>query len=469
MSVSNLVLGVPPQILNLVQQGLLERAFHDGLFPALLYRSEAQEEEWDANTGTEIFMSRPGLLAPITRPIAAGQDPTPQAVSYEQWVARLQRFAGTIDTHIPTSVVSNADQFLRNIHQLGLQAGQSLDRIPRNALYTSYLSGHTATIAATVGTDTQIRVASLNGFTDVILQGATGVRPQPVSAATPLSVTIDSPGLVATITRNVIAAVPDDPDDPLGPGTLTLDAQVGSVYAARTDVLSIARPDIIRAGGGVTVDAIAASDIFTLQDAINAVNRLRKNNVPPHEDGYYHAHINTDGNSQVFEDPAFQRLNTALPDHVYYQEAFIGTIAGIAFFLNTESPDSGNAGDTVTTGTNALYSQDIGGETVNENGVPIGRIIVTGRGAMYERWLDEKKYVTEAGITGKTGEFQVVNAGLEVQTERIRLILRSPINRLQDIVAASWSISTSFPIPSDVTSGGPQRFKRALVIEHAGS
>jgi hypothetical protein len=83
--------------------------------------------------------------------------------------------------------------------------------------------------------------------------------------------------------------------------------------------------------------------------------------------------------------------------------------------------------------------------------------------------LDEKAYVTEAGITGKTGEFQIVNAGIEVQTERIRLILRAPINRLQDQIAASWSITTAFPVPSDAVSGGAQRYKRAIVIEHAAS
>ena len=56
----NLVLGVPPAVLKLVQEGLLERAFHDGLFPALMYRNEAVAEEWGANSGTEVFMSRPG-------------------------------------------------------------------------------------------------------------------------------------------------------------------------------------------------------------------------------------------------------------------------------------------------------------------------------------------------------------------------------------------------------------------------
>lgn len=457
-----LILGVPPAVINLVQQGLLERSFHDGLYPALQYRAEAADEEWEGHQGSEIFMSRPGLLAPIVKPIAPGIDPQPQTVSYEQWVARLARYAGTIDTHIPTAALANSDLFLRHIHQLGLQAGMSLNRIPRNELFKAYLSGHTVTIASALAGDTQIRVASLNGFTDVIIRG-TNVRPGLVSPTTPLAVTITG----VTGTRNVIGFSPDNPDDLFGPGTLQLDAALGAGIAARASVLSSARPQIIRSGGGSSVDAISATDTFALQDAINAVNRLRRNNVQPHEDGFFHAHISTDGNGQVFTDPVFQRLNQSRPDHIYYQEAFIGTMAGIAFFLNNESPDLLNSGARTSTGSSAFYSEDIGAETTNESGINIGRIVVTGRGALYEKWFDEKKFVTEAGVTGKMGEFQVVNAGIEVQTERIRLILRAPMNRLQDVVAATWSATTCFPVPSDVTSGGPERFKRAIVIEHA--
>jgi hypothetical protein len=459
-----LVLGIPPAILQLVQLGLLERAFHDGLFPALLYRAEAQYEEWAANSGTEIFMTRPGLLTPITAPLTPGVDPLPQSVAYEQWVARLARFAGTIDTHIPTSVVSNADQFLRNIQQLGLQAGQSLNRIPRNALHQAYLSGQTVLIQQTGTTDTTIRVAACNGFTDVVLAGSS-VRPQPVSPQTPLPVVLMNGS--TPIALSVVGVVLDNPNDVNGPGTLLLAAAVGAVVAVRSAVLSTYRPKILRAGGGNSVDAISASDIFTLQDAINATNWLRKNNVLPHEDGYYHGHISTDANGQTFQDPAFQRLNTALPDHTYYQQAFLGTIAGIAFFSNNEAADYLNSGPRTVTGNNAYYSQDIGAETTNEQGVNVGRVLITGRGAIYEKGLDENLYVTEAGVTGRTGDFQVVNAGVEVATERVRLILRAPLNRLQDVVAVTWSITTSFPIPSDVSSGGPQRYKRAVIIEHA--
>lgn len=460
---SDLVVGVPPAVLELVQQGLLERAFHDGLFPSLQYRAEAEFEEWGANTGTEIFMTRPGLLTPVTKPTSPGIDPKPQAVAYEQWGAKLNRYCSTIDTHIPTSTVSNGDQFLRNINQLGLQAGQSLNRIPRNALFQAYLSGHTCLIAAAGSSAKEIRVASLNGFTDVVIKGK-NVRPAPVSTSTPLAISIT--GVVGT--RNVIGYDADDPDDPNGPGTLYLSAQIGGAgIASRAPVISAAAPLTIRTGGGDSIDAIGSTDVFQLQDLINATNKLRRNSVPPHEDGFYHAHISPDANSQIFTDPAFQRLNTSLPDHVYYREAFIGTIAGCACFLNNEAPDWQNSGSRVSTGTNASYSEDLGAETTNESGINIGRIVVTGRGAIYERGLDERQYVTEAGVTGKIGDFQIVNNGVEVKTERIRLILRAPMDRLQETVAATWSSTTSFPIPSDVTSGGPQRFKRAVIIEHA--
>jgi hypothetical protein len=461
---TNLVLGIPPAILQLVQEGLLERAFHDGLYPALQYRAEAMVEEWPANTGTNLFMSRPGLLRPIVKPLAAGTDPTPQTISYEQWEARLDRYAGTIDTHMPTSAVANANQFLRNIHQLGLQAGQSLNRIPRNALFKAYLSGQTASIDPALAGATTLHIAALNGFTDVVIPGST-VRPANVSPGTPLPITI---GVVGEPANTVIGFTPDNANDSYGPGVVLLGAPVVNPIPARTPILSNAKPDVIRSGGGDSVDAIGAADTFVLQDAINAVNKLRRQNVQPHEDGYFHAHISPDSNAQVFTDPAFQRLNTALPEHTIYHEGFIGTISGIMFFMNTESPDSLNSGDTTSTGANALYSEDIGAETVNNAGIRIGRILVTGRGALYEKFLNESNYVSEAGITGKLGEFDVVNAGLSVLTERIRLTLRAPIDRLQDIVASTWSITTGFPIPSDVTATtGPQRYKRAIIIEHA--
>lgn len=456
-------LGVPPSITNLVQKGLLQRAFHDALFPALLFRNEAEESEWEANTGTEIFVTRRGIIAPKTTLLQPGADPNPSVEVFEQWPARLGRYGDAIDTHMPTAAVASANKFLSAIKSLGLSAGQSLNRIARNSLFQSYLSGHTVTIDAAAAGDATLHVSSLNGFTDVVLP-ATTVRPVAVSAATPLSVTIAGIGA-----RGVIGATPDDINDPLGPGVLLLDAILGGAgVLARTSVLSVNRPTIIRAGGGLSIDAISAGDVVVLQDIISAVGRLRKNNVPPHEDGYYHAHFPVEGNTQIFADLPFQRLNTALPQGSYYQEAFVGRIAACDSGLNNESPDVDNSGATTSTGTNALYSKDIASETRNESGINIGRIIVTGRGALHEMWLDESKhYMSEAGLTGKQGQFQITNGGVAIETKHVRLVLRAPVNRLQDLMSAAWSVSTCFPVPSDIATGNAARFKRAVVIEYA--
>lgn len=460
----SIIQGFPPVVAALQQQGLLERALHDGLFPALMFREEALREDWQGQTGTSITMTRPGLLPPITTPMVAGVDPAAQQETYEQWVAYLQRYVGSIDVHVPTSAHGAVNLFVSKVNLLGLQAGQSLNRLPRNKLYRTYISGQTTTTVAALAADTSIQVASLSGFRDVLVGAGTNVAPVGVSATTPLSIAITN---APTITRNVVGVSPLDADDLDGPGILVLDAALGANVAARTPVLAENRPRIIRAGGGNSVDALGANDLFQIQDAIAATNWLRRNNVQPHEDGTYHAHISSDGNEQVFTDEVFQRLHTALPDGVRYQEAFIGRIAGCSFFFNNETPDLLNSGVRTATGSNASYSRDIAGETVNEGGVNVGRIVVTGRGAMYEQVFDQANYVTEAGITGRVGDFNVSYAGMEVRTDDIRVIFRPPMNKTMDQMSVTWDITTSFTCPSDVRTGGPQRYKRAVVIEHA--
>lgn len=462
---ANIILGVPAALLELNQRGLLERAFHDGLYPNLSYRAEAMPEEWEANTGTQRFMTRPGLLPAITTAIAPGADPTPQQVPFEQWVAQLAQYAGAIDTHMPTSVTANANLFLRNIHQLGLQAGQSVNRIARNALFQAYLSGQTVSTTAILSADTSVAVASVNGFTDVVIPGG-NVAPQPVSPAFPLPITIGSGS--AAVSNTVVGVILNNPADPNGPGSLILSAAVGAGFASRSTVKSRFAPRVIRSTAGDSVDAISPSDTLTLQQCINGVAFLRRANVQPHDDGFYHAHVSPLLNAQFFADPVFQRLNQSLPEHVIYKEGFIGTIAGIMFFMNTEAPETFNSGTLTATASSGVYSQDLGSEIVNGSGVAIGQVIMTGRGAVYEKYLDESQYVTEAGTTGKTGEFDVVNNGLSIATERIRLVLRAPLDRLQQMVGAAWSISTSFPIPSDITAAsGNERFKRAIVLQCA--
>ncbi len=471
MADPSLIHAVPASVLALVQQGLIEREFHDGLFPNLAYRAEFMAEEWEGNTGTEITMTRAGLLAPIVTPNTPGMDPVPQNVPFEQWTMALAQYAGTIDTDMPTSTVAISNLFLRNVKSLGLQAGQSINRVARNVLFKTYLSGQTVLLAAVLAGATTVRVAALNGFTDVVIPGSTQ-RPQGVSVAFPLPVAFGA-GSTAEV-KNVVGYTPDDPTDPYGPGTLTLSAGLTNNQPVRAPAVSAYAPKILRASGGTSVDAIQASDTLSLQQIINATALLRRANVMPQDDGTYHAHISPLSQAQVYADPVFQRLNQSLPDGMTYREGYLGQISGVSFFMNNESPELTNSGqliDTVASTGSSLtgkYAKEIGAEIVNGSGVQIGRVVITGKGIGYERFLDESAYVTEAGTTGKIGEFSVSNNGVSILTERIRLVIRAPLDRLQQKVAASWSISTGFAIPSDITApSGPERFKRGIILEHA--
>lgn len=461
------VAGIPAEIANLIQDNTLIRVFHDALFPRLLFRSEARPETWAANLGERALFTRSGLIPVKTTPLTPGSDPAPSTYASEQWAAEARQFGDSIDTHMPTSYVTLASQYLRNTLTLGLNAGQTLNRISRNSLYQAYLSGDTVNIDTAAIAATSIHVASILGFTEVQLLG----RPQPVSAANPLAISFSN----TEPDNEVIAAVPDDPANPFGPGVLSLSAALTVGLTARSaaavGVRAVTRARIFRVGGGATVDAITGADILTVQDVINAVAILRNNNVPPMEDGYYHVHLSASAEAEVFDDNQFQRLHQSLPDSAAYRDLSIGQLVGSRWYRNTEAPNAENVGDLVVTtdgaGVNARGGSEINADVINEGGIPVERTIVMGGGAMYEKFLDESKFITEAGVTGKIGEFSVVNGGVQVMTNRIRFIARSPLDRLQQVYAQTWSWSGDFPIPSDQVTGSLARFKRSIVIEHA--
>ena len=153
-----------PEVRQIVQENFLERQFHDALFPKTLFRAEATPVAWPAGVGDTQIFSAPGLIPVDARPTAPGVDPTPASYPIEQWQAQLQQYSGTIDTHMPTSMVAIANLFLRNTQQLGLMSAQTLNRVSRNRMYAAALSGHTVADGAQVAVTT-LRVKRLNGLT----------------------------------------------------------------------------------------------------------------------------------------------------------------------------------------------------------------------------------------------------------------------------------------------------------------
>lgn len=451
----------------IVQDNTLVREFRDALFPQLLFRDEASPERWEVNIGDTQVFTRASLLAPNVTALTPGVDPSPKSPAFEQWRVQASQYGDAIDTHMPTSRTALAPLFARNAKTLGLQAGQSMNRLARNRLFCRYIGGDTVTGAAGVATAT-VQVAMINGFTTVVVNG----EETPVSAANPKSVRIS--GIALPV--NVIAAAPTDPADPLGPGTLTLSAVATFANAAR--VLASDAPRIIRVGGAATVDGLTSISSISLKEIREAIATLRRNRVPTHPDGYYHVHLDPIAESQIYNDNEFQRLNQGVPDGLRYAEFAVGRLLGAIFFSNNESPnvfnsaESGEPGLVASrAGTSAQASPEYYAEVRNASGVGIVRTIITGGGAIMEKYIDETAdYLTEAGYTGKVGMFKVVNNGIQINVDRVRYIIRSPQDRLQQMVSQAWSWSGDWGVPTDLLGGQlGGRYKRAIVIESGSS
>jgi len=449
----NISVAFNPSVVATIQDRTLQRMFRDALFPRLLFRMEANAELWAQNLGGSQTFTRRGLMKVRTRPTTPGQDPMPKTPQTEQWDATAAQWSDTVDTHMPTSYVTLASQYLSNMQALGMQAGQSINRVVRDRIYNAYVSGNTVTDVAQTSGNSTIHVANLGGFTRKLYQG----RPQLVSSTNPISITIPAIAYAGQIT----GFTSDTSGDEVHGGTLTISPALGSNLAARSSVLSANRTDLVYSGGGTSVDDITSSDTFTLGDVRSAIAKLRFNNIPTHEDGMYHFHVDPASVNQVFGDNEFQRLNQSLPEGIHYREFVIKVMLNAAFYENNEVPYLTNCD------TDTINGATHGFEVTNAGGISVHRPIVTGQGVVEEKYLDESRYISEAGVMGKIGEFAVTNGGIQVMTERIRLIMRAPLDRLQQVTASSWSISGDWPIPSDeLAASSPATFKRAVVCIH---
>lgn len=448
-----------PEIRAIVQERFLERAFHDALFPKLLYRMEAAPQIWAANVGDSRIFSAPGLLPVDMRPLTPGTDPTPTNFTYEQWAATLNEYAATIDTNMPTSIAAIASLFYRNCQQLGLMAGQTLNNVVRDYMFNAAESGHTVADGAQVATTT-LAVKRLNGFTTARrpdLPLGSPVTFSTVSTNNPLAIIVNTGSPTAV---NVIGFTSATAGDEIGPGTLTLDAAV--TVADRAYVQSYDRTVVGYVGGGNQVDDVGANDIIRLADIRSAISTLRNQNVPTHGDGLYHAQIDPTAESQVFSDPENQRLLTSLPDYYMASEFAIGKLFGAAFLRNTQSPQP----ETVVGGTLGVFSENdpIACELYNNGnpatGIVLHRTLFSGQGGIMEYYQDPMWMLTEAGVTGKVGDFSITNNAIEVMTDRIQLVIRAPIDRLQQIVSSSWKFIGAWSVRTDAATGSKARFKR---------
>jgi hypothetical protein len=461
-----------PAVRAVVQSGLLTREFKDALFPRLLYRGEAIPAEFPTHVGDTLYFTGKGLLPRNVAPLVPGTDPLPQTYPVEQWSTQIQKYAGTIDTDMPTDIASIVKLFLENTKQLGLQAALSLNTGARDQAYNAALSGWTVVKTGSSGSGvTSVPVKSLNGFTrarrpDLAASGGSAVAFNPVSTTNPLAVVIDNTGTPQSV--NVTGFVADNPGDETGPGTLTVDSAV--TFASRSYVIASDRSAIVRAAAGNTLDALGSASIFTPSLIRAAVARLRTMNVPTFSgSGYYHCHLDPTSETQLYADQEFQRLNASIPDYVLYKELALGTMQGTVFFTDTENPLPSTVLTVASDGITYTPADPFAGELYTNgatSGLVVHRPIFLGQGGLQEFGQNQDEMITMAGLNGKVGDFDISNNGIEINSDGVKLILRAPQNRTQDVVSSTWLWMGSWTFRTDATTGDSARHKRAVCVEH---
>lgn len=412
---------LPAGIQAMLQNGMLDRVFRDALVPNFLFPQIADAEPWMGGLGDTKTFTRKGLLAPVTTPVT-GSDPSAATYSIEQWSVTMDQYANSMDTNMLGSAMALASKFLADVENLGVNAGQTINQVARNKLYKAYAGGRTwATAAAT--SDTSIVVESVNGFETVMVNGV----PTAVSASNPLTVTID--GVANTVTG-------------VNTGTKTLTLGTARVDVVGDYVVAANAPVSVRATGDSAFD-LSSSNVVTFANFRAAVARLRKMAVPT-VGGYYVAHIDPDTEAQLFADSDFKQALQGRVDSPIYTDLSIGRFAGIDWVRNLEAPVITNGGSAGT--------------------LTVHRPIVLGANALMSAPFEGTNNLLAGTGVEDVPEIRTIAAAPSVD---VTLLVRPAQDRLQQVIASTWSWVGDFGVPSDAGTGDAALYKRGVVIEHA--
>lgn len=440
MAINNL----PAAQQKIVQSGFLERFFEDALFPHLHYRRLYEAHPTTNHLGTTFTVTKKGLLPLQYDPLATvtNSDLTSGVTldqnTYEQYSFTIDQYARGVQTNLLTSSVSIGNLYKEASEDLGRQAGRSLDAISRNKLFQAYNGGRTFVDTAVGAASTSIPVANLNGFDFVYVNG---VR-QETSIANPHPITID--GSAASVT-----AVTSDGNttrinkQALDDGVLTV--AVAQTAAEGDLVLSDYAPFSIRPNGKTSTYTMTASDTLTYSDLVDASVYLQQLAVPAHDDGFYHAILDPTQVGQLMKDPAVQRVfNADGANSLEFQRGLVAVAGGVKIFQSQATPN----GDTQT-GSGTL---------------PIRRGIVTGRELGYEaQYEDIAKWLS-------SNQLSATGAVVFSPKAHVAMILRDPLDALQQVITQTWSFIGDWVVATDTLSDigdSAAYYKRAVVLESA--
>jgi hypothetical protein len=454
MSIANL----PESLQGAIQENLLYTEFEQAIQPNLVYRTIAQKEKFDIQKGQTMTYTRAGLKPPINTPLNPQQNTnldnglTHKAIPIEQYTMALNQYGDTIDLDIMTSQVMIANLAMQYTKTNGQQSSSSLDTLAKIELFNGYMGGNTRVTATLGAPNVTIAVDDIRGFDKVLNDKGQVVD---VSGSNPLTVTVGSNlyNLVSYAADAINISTTRYIYDLNGnilygtggiSGTLTFASTVSvSDGTSGKAVVSAFAPAIFSPNGRATTAALTSGDLLTMELFLDVIAYLESNNVPTMPDGFYHCFLDNKSSKQLFSDPEFQLLyrGRGMNDPVY-RKAKIFEGLNVRFFETTQAPQQ-------------LQSGGVGSI--------VRRPIICGADVLVEGTFAGQEEVIRSAMKGN-GHFDVI--------EDIVHIVRPPIDRLQQIVAMSWSWTGGYALPTDATANrtvigtaSDAYLKRAVVIE----
>ena len=197
-------------------------------------------------------------------------------------------------------------------------------------------------------------------------------------------------------------------------------------------------PTILRPRRRAATSQSVTGDRLTLQLVLAAVARLRDDNVPDF-DGFYHCDLDNATLVELFQDPDFLHLYSGGADSDVWRDGQVIRLLGVAFVTTTEAPQ----------------------QVLALTGQRIRRAIVCGRGALIE---GDFQGLGRSELLPRPSFHQFIDG--------VCLLVREPLDRLQEIVSQSWKWRGGFCVPTDITAdptvlptASPSYWKRAVIIE----
>lgn len=461
---------LPLALQPIIQTGMLEREFEEGLDSVLAYRRLSLEETVPNRAGETLTRTRVGRKNPVTTAMNPANNTgldnglTPSDGTIEQYSFSMFQYGDAVDVDLMGDLVSIADNLIQKARNNGVQAAQSMERIARRKLFAAYAGGNTyVRTDLGAGSTTTCFVDDITGFLMVLVNGV----PTAISGGNTLLVHEFSVSTGVTQDLTVSAAIPEATNHSARPdgisGHLVFTA---ATLPVNGDALIAANaPMIIRPGGHLTTAQMNGSDTLTLGYLLDAQTNLKNNGVPPEADGTYQVIMDNQSERQLWADQDFKIFFAGRKDSEEYRNGEIYSLLGLKIIPTTESYVQQALRQTSSVG---VYNGTVSGATgASVVGTGIRRVIVSGAETMIQGSFE--------GLEGWLAR-QAVNAIGDVRlVNNVAHVFRPPLDRLQQFMSLAWTWIGDFAIPTDLTAtstiiptASDALYKRSIIIEHAG-